>query len=95
MQLTADTAESGDSDTRPLRRDGNKEKFLLLSHSELDRTGATRVKQILEETGYNIAMYDNTESNALEQMSTIVQYAEAVVICLSSNYKLSSECQTE
>ena len=68
----------------------------MLSYPWKYQSFMLRVRSALEEGGFRVWMdVDEVAGSILESMSTGVEKADVIVVCLCEAYKTSTACRTE
>ena len=71
-------------------------KHLMISYNKWSRDLCLQIKEHLEKSGHKVWIeIESIHGSSLESMAKAVEDAAAVLMCMTENYKQSSNCRAE
>lgn len=71
-------------------------KHLMISYNKMSRDLCLEIKKTLEAGGYKIWIdVESIHGSSLESMANAVENSAGVLMCMTENYKQSSNCRAE
>ena len=83
------------NDAKPIEKD-EKPKHIMISYNKFSRDLCLQIKQILNQNEHNVWIdVENIHGSSLESMANAVENSSIVLMCMTENYKQSSNCRAE
>lgn len=88
--------EQSNEDNKESTVDKEEEYDMMISYCWAQKELCHRINDRLENDGYNVWLdRDEMRGSIVESMAKAVEHSRCVLICMSSNYKSSTNCQAE
>jgi hypothetical protein len=76
--------------------DNEDNKHVMISYNSASREACLRIKKELENLGYKVWIdVDSIHGSSLESMANAIEKSWCVLMCMTENYKQSTNCRAE